>query len=478
MMGRWAGFVLLADMRTGSNYVETNLNRVPGLTCYGEVFNPHFIGHKGQEKLLGITTAARDKAPETLLQTMQQKTEGLAGFRLFHDHDARVFDKVLPDKAYAKVVLTRNPLDSYVSLKIARKTGQWMLTDAKHRKAARVKFDEAEFLDHLTRTQSFQARIRHILQTTGQAGFHLRYDEVNDLDVINGLLAFLGAEGSLPALSTKLKRQNPAPIAEKVTNYAEVEAVLARIGPAQLGGDTHAETRRGPMVPNYVAGAHVPLLYQPIPGAAQEGIEEWLAAIDQTGVASLARNFTQKSLRQWKRQHPGHRSFTVLSHPLARAHRVFCARILATGPGAFREIRQRVRNRYDVPLPDDPARATYTLADHRKAFAAYLRFLEANLAGQTNIRVDAHWDSQENVLNGLAGFGVPDLLVREDTAQADLAFLARSVGADAPLPLQVSDDTPYLLREIYDGELENMARRVYRRDYMKFGFSSWTDPAG
>ena len=46
----------------------------------------------------------------------------MPGFRLFHDHDRRIWDHVLADTACAKIVLTRNPLDSYVSRKIAAAT--------------------------------------------------------------------------------------------------------------------------------------------------------------------------------------------------------------------------------------------------------------------------------------------------------------------------------------------------------------------
>ncbi|MDX1782140.1 MAG: nodulation protein NodH, partial [Thalassovita sp.] len=45
MTDRFDYFVVFAEMRTGSNFLETNLNAFPGLTCYGEAFNPHFIGY-------------------------------------------------------------------------------------------------------------------------------------------------------------------------------------------------------------------------------------------------------------------------------------------------------------------------------------------------------------------------------------------------------------------------------------------------
>ena len=52
----------------------------------------------------------------------------------------------MADESCAKIILTRNPVESYISWKIARETGQWKLTDMKARKGAQVKFDGPEFV--------------------------------------------------------------------------------------------------------------------------------------------------------------------------------------------------------------------------------------------------------------------------------------------------------------------------------------------
>jgi hypothetical protein len=63
-------------------------------------------------------------------------------FAFFPDHDPRVLGPVLADDTCAKIILNRNPADSYVSLAIARRTDQWKLGDIRSRKTARVRFDE------------------------------------------------------------------------------------------------------------------------------------------------------------------------------------------------------------------------------------------------------------------------------------------------------------------------------------------------
>jgi len=53
-------FIVFAEMRTGSNFLEANLNAFDGVTCHGEAFNPHFIGYPNKDSILGITQDMRE----------------------------------------------------------------------------------------------------------------------------------------------------------------------------------------------------------------------------------------------------------------------------------------------------------------------------------------------------------------------------------------------------------------------------------
>ena len=105
---------------------------------------------------------------------------------------------------------------------------------------------------------------------------------------------------------------------------------------------------------------------------------------------------------------------------------------------------------------------------------AFLEFLKANLAGQTAIRVDAHWCTQAAAVEGMAQFGAPDMILREDEMPGYLAALARQVGyAKPPPPSKVAPYVPFALADIYDERIEELARTVYQRDYVLFGFGAW-----
>ncbi|MEL7126166.1 MAG: nodulation protein NodH [Pseudomonadota bacterium] len=472
-MARFDCFVVFAEMRTGSNFLETNLNAFEGLACHGEAFNPHFLGYPDQSDLLGLTQDARDADPKALLRALKQTPE-LSGFRYFHDHDPRVLDMVMDDPKCAKIVLTRNPVDSYVSRKIAQATGQWKLTDAKARKDGKAVFEAEEFTAHLDALQAFQMTLLNRLQVSGQTAFYVAYEDLQSVDVMNGLAAWLGVDARLDGLDKTLKVQNPAALADKVSNFGHMQSALRGLDTFNLTRTPNFEPRRGAAVPTYHASPTARLVYLPVRGGPTDPIVQWLNAVDMAAGASTETKLSQGNLRDWMRAHPGHRRFSVLRHPLVRAHHVFCSRILSTGKGSYGGIRATLVRRYKLPLPDDPQDGGYDKAAHRAAFAAFLQFLKVNLAGQTAIRVDPDWATQSKTLEGFAEFAVPDVVIREAelAIEMDRLSAATGVGALPSVPPQATD-TPHTLADIYDSEIEKMARNAYARDYVTFGFGDW-----
>ena len=468
-------FVVFAEMRTGSNFLEANLNAFDGIKCHGEAFNPHFIGYPNSEDILGITEAERERDPIRLLNQIRMATPGaIGGFRYFHDHDPRVLETLLTDPKIAKIVLTRNPVDSYVSWKIAQATGQWKLTNVNKRKDAAARFDAAEFEAHLDALQQFQVTLMNALQTTAQTAFYVAYEDLQDVAVMNGLARWLGAKSQLENLNTALKRQNPEPVSEKVENFPEMERALARLDRFNLSRTPNFEPRRGPVVPSYIAAAKTPLLYMPIRSGPEEAVRRWFCALDGVDEKALESDFSQGSLRAWKRDRPGHRSFTVIRHPLPRAHEAFCTRILATGKGSFAGIRKTLRRAHKLPIPEGDPGPDYDVNAHREAFTAWLAFVKANLQGQTAVRVDGLWATQAQCIQGMAEYTLPDMIVREDEMASYLPALAMQVGHPAPPdPEPVPNKAPFSLAQIYDDQIEAIARDAYARDYAMFGFDDW-----
>ncbi|MFY0595035.1 MAG: nodulation protein NodH [Cognatishimia sp.] len=474
MSNRFDYFVVFAEMRTGSNFLEANLNALEGVTCHGEAFNPHFIGYPNKSEILGVTAEQRETDPNLLLDAVKGEEGVLGGFRFFNDHDPRVMEQILQDPKCAKIVLTRNPMDSYVSLKIAQATGQWKLTDVRKRKDSKVTFDGSEFARHVARLQAFQIELMNTLQKSGQTAFYVAYEDLQDVEIMNGLAKFLGVDARLEELDSKLKRQNPSHISDKVENFEDISAALKELDQFNLSRTPNFEPRRGAAVPSYIAHPDLGLMFLPIPGGPRDEITQWFSQIGKETTAELKTGMNQKELRQWKRKFVPNRTFCVLRHPVERAHVSFCKTILSTGPGSFSKIRRTLRNRFGLPIPEEMPNAGYGVDEHRLAFKEYLNFVKANLSGQTTIRQDAHWSSQASIVAGFAGHMLPDAVLREQELQFGLAELAAKIGLEtAPNFTPYQPETPHSISDIYDTEIERMCQDVYQRDYVIFGFDRW-----
>ena len=463
-------FVMLAEKRTGSNFLCSNLNQFKGIMAHGEAYNPYFIGDGERTELHGVTLAMREADPIRLIDEMKAQPNNLVGFRYFSSHDARALAHFLPDKRCGKIILTRNPLESYVSELIAWTTNQWKLGIGDKRETAQVMFKLDEFREHVAEYQAFQVKILNELQCSGQSAFYIAYEDIQNVDVLNGMAEYLGVEGKIDAISTNLRRQNPGTLRDKVINYDEMVEALASMDPFNLTRTPNFEPRRGPVVPSYVAAAKAPVMYLPIKGGLSVQIEPWLAALDTGG--DLQRGFNQKALRQWKRKHTGHRSFTVIRHPVVRAHAAFCEHILDTGPDGYPEIRAKLRSDHGLKIPDGRADASYDRRAHREAFLQFLAFLKDNLRGLTSIRIDAAWASQAQILQGFGQFALPDMVLREDQLSEGLAQLCQQVSADAVELPTAPTAYPIALSEIYDADIEAATRDIYQRDYMMFGYNA------
>ncbi|SFR54817.1 LPS sulfotransferase NodH [Yoonia tamlensis] len=476
-MTKFNSFIVLAEMRTGSNFLEANLNALEGVTCHGEAFNPAFIGYPKFDSLLGMTQEERDADPAALVAKIGAD-DGLCGFRFFHNHDPRALAICMDDPLCAKIILTRNQVDSYVSWKSARETGQWKLTNATNAKSVKITFDAEEFEEQIGRIQAFQIEVQRSLQTSGQTAFHIHYDDLRDVEILNGLAAFLGIEARLDALDKKLKKQNPEPLWQRVANYDDMQLALGQMDRFDLSRTPNLEPRRGAVVPTYVAADGARLLFMPLRSGPDWAVRRWLADIEAVRPRDLRRKFTQKTLRDWQNDHTGHRSFTVLRHPVARAHAAFCDCILGDGPDSFPGIRANLRRIHKLPIPEDAADLTdltsYDNTQHRAAFLGFLQFLRQNLSGQTAIRVDPAWASQLAILQGIAAVSLPDMIFREDRLADELGCLAAQVGIEMP-PAIGDTEHPHTnrLRAVYDPIIEEAARAAYARDYAAFGFGNW-----
>jgi len=452
-------FAILGAMRTGSNLLERSLVQYDRITCHGELFNPAFMGKAGRDQAFGITMDQRERNPVNLLRAMwAEDPDKLTGFRYFEGHDPRIMDLVISDATCAKIVLTRDALDSYVSLKIARATDQWMLRNVNSRKVAKIRFDMAEYEAFLADRSRFYSDVRTRLQASGQAAFEICFDDLRSKEAINGLAAYLGADQVLDDIEEPIKRQNPEPLSAKVENHDEMQALLASNAADMRHQSQHMPQPGAARVKSFVVSNNKPLLFAPIPGYPAPHVAAWMS-----GLGGVSSKLTRGDLSDWLERNPDVTSFSIVEHPVARAYRALTDRIQSNGPDSFPNIRARLAAHYGVPSRDEDA--VLSPEEQASAFLAFLDFLKSNLAGQTGIRVDGSWQAQDDHIGRITELQPLTRIVRAENLPLSGEFSdLHAAAVSGPVPLG----------EIYNAEIERKARQVYARDYRKFGYRDWS----
>ena len=464
-MRRFDYFVVIAGMRTGSNLLEEILNDHPELTCHGELFNPHFIGKPNVEQAFGMTRRERNANPLQFLKAAMSGKDRLSGFRLFDEHNSQVLDHVLTDPKCGRIILTRNPAESYVSLKIARATRQWWLGDMKSQRSAKVKFEANEFSQFLGDVEAFRTHVRRTMLAEGLTAFPLRYDDLSDTEVRSGLFRFLGVDAAKRKLRPRTKVQNPLPLVAKVSNPNDMKSALARMDPFDLDRIPDFEPERGAGAPGVRVSEANRLMFLPVGSVAIETVDAWMSKLDASSPVSSGK--TQRELKAWMREHPGHRAFSVVDHPLSRAFEIYKRTVIGTPENVDANLVKVLRE--DFGHSDGIQLGHGSNAALQGSFLGFLTFLRGTLDGQTGFRVRPEWASQISLLAGYAKLRMPDMIIRCGELSDVLSRMHRDV--DPPKPPKPHP----VLSEIYSQMIEKAARSAYRRDYAFLGFSDWAD---
>ena len=489
-------FAIFGAMRSGSNLLEQSLNQFPNITCHGELFNPSFIGHQKNDKLLSLSLSERERAPYTLIEAMiKDAGDGIAGFRIFQDHDKRTAKMVMDDLACAKIVLQRDPLQSFISLELARKTGQWLLHNAPDRRGGKIVFDEKAYIQYSQAHAAYYEDLRKSLQETGQTAFWLHYPEQKNLPALNGIAKYLGIDEELKTVKETIRRQNPGELSDKIENYEEMHGILGNQGGTSTVSTTAADPLRRANIPKMVTCISHPIIFIPTPGGPNEEVLRWMSALDGTDLDTdnfadsvaqgevLHTGHSQRTLYEWMDSNPDVTAFTAVRHPVSRAYDVFMHKVFNTGPTAYDVIREQLRNTFNVGVPDRKlmsgdrgtlADEGYSIGQHRAAFHSFLRFLKSNLIGQTSIRIDGLWAAQTSFLAGFTAAVPISVICKEGHLDDSFRYIEAKFDIEKPtLGIAFRPEHMFSLDEIYARQTENLARKAYGIDYTRLGFDDY-----
>lgn len=238
-------FVILHATRTGSNYLCTVLNSYPDILCHHELFNPHVVGvarHlQGDGSRLG-TIGERDDDPDGFLRRVWQAGLGYAavGFKLCLWQHEPAWHAVLADRSVAKILLKRrNRVKAFVSLLLARQTGEWVVYDDRDAPAARprVEVDHRALLDNIALHERFYRETEHRLVETGQAHALLWYEDLFTPGGIAPALAMLGIKGVPVHPRGQTWKLGSASLRDTVANFEDLSRALQG---TSLSAELHA----------------------------------------------------------------------------------------------------------------------------------------------------------------------------------------------------------------------------------------------
>ena len=233
---------------------------------------------------------------------------------------------------------------------------------------------------------------------------------------------------------------------------------LAKIGFFNIDHIPNFEPRRQGAITTYAASDAIGLLFQP--SKSGPDLRNGLA-----GYGGVLTTFDRQALKAWRIEHLGHRSFTVLRHPLKRVHAAFCEYREKEWMGELRGHLKRV-HKFELP----PKGAEFaSIAAHRAGFLKFLEMTKHLHASRTELRTPPYLASQVATITGFYVLQAPDQLLRENR----LAFVCAEAGVMMqPVP-DVAERQPLALADLYGADLEAACREAYARDYTAFGFGDW-----
>jgi hypothetical protein len=245
----------------------------------------------------------------------------------------------------------------------------------------------------------------------------------------------------------------------------------------------HRAGSRWPM--GVVTAARVPLVYLNLPKCASTTIQNHLLYLATGAYSTRPEDIHQhEGLRRSRENNDATHAlisrqlsegafvFTFVRDPGRRAYACFNEKIAHSGKHSFAAIRQRLERDWGLRLPGPEAPAS--LERQRANFAAFLRFVEANLAGDTDVRRDPHWCPQGPMLVQYRKHLKIDLVGKVENFAADMALVLHRAGVrrapDVTMRPWRHAESPFSFEEVLTPALQAQLDRLYEADYVHLGY--------
>lgn len=235
-------YVVLTSPRSGSTWLISILNQLPGCTAYGELFlsrkrkpngttwddefyYPRFIEVFPQNKLM---------RPLQVFQYLNRlyREKGAVGFKLMYAHLAKFPELMLYlrlQKVHVIHLVRRNSLDVVISQAINRKVHKaHRLSGEGPTDPIQVDLKLENLVRRLDRKQKKALLVRNAIRRAGLPVLEIAYEDlVENPSSLKSICEFLSLPQPQVLPESKFVKNRQKSQADVVRNYAEVQAVLS-----------------------------------------------------------------------------------------------------------------------------------------------------------------------------------------------------------------------------------------------------------
>ena len=269
--------VLLARQRTGTNALQSVLERHPAIDCTREVFHaePHehahldpernwfcFLERRGAQDIVRTLTD-RDGKPRVFgeflehLQGLTPKERIVLDVKLNSTHhldgpwreplsDPAMFGILSRNRVPVVHLRRRNHLRAFLSLQAANRTGEWMRSGDAGAEPGPLTLDVGQLRLALERWEAQDAHVTERFPP-GERCLQLEYEELfprlgggADREQLSRIAEFLGVEDAFDEAEPEYRKQSGRPLRDAIANYDEVAAALDDTEFASCLEDEHA----------------------------------------------------------------------------------------------------------------------------------------------------------------------------------------------------------------------------------------------
>lgn len=231
-------FVIACFARTGSYRLVDILNQQEGIVCHGEVFKKGRVevGNEYLEKLSFKRSDAekRDSDPIRFIDELfgVVKSDGAisSGFKIFPSHSQKVLEYTLTSKDFSVIFLCRNPLQQYISLKMAKNTGVWIKQEGgQGSEIGPIDFNPEDFTKRMNLMFSYYNKVRLLTKVSGKKMFEIDYSDSLGGQRVSDLVSHVGGKEYSDVVSPHRKIIEKS-YGEVVRNWGDAKNFLSSLG--------------------------------------------------------------------------------------------------------------------------------------------------------------------------------------------------------------------------------------------------------